>query len=141
MAVKCFDQIVDDLEQSGSRPEWCEATRKELKEGNCYLKKEYRAHCRENKSPFPDHCTRYAISDPQSTHFQASCVHEHCAKCHLCETLKNAMMFILSDIASPEISLYGNEQKRRPAVRCQTGTGYGASMEVACSSGRESRPS
>ena len=68
-----FDALtktVDDLEPSGSRPEWCEATRKELKEGNCYLKKEYRAHCGENESPFPNHCTRYALSDPQSTHFQ-----------------------------------------------------------------------
>lgn len=73
-------KIFDDLEQSGSRPEWCEPTRKELKEGNRYLKKEYRAHCREDESPCPDHCTRYALSDPQSTHFQASCDHEHCAK-------------------------------------------------------------
>lgn len=106
-----LNKIVDDLEQSGSRPEWCETTRKELKEGKRYLKTEYRAHCRENESPCPDHCRRYALSDPQSTDFQASCNHEHCAQCHQCETLKNAMMSILSEIESPEISLYGNEQK------------------------------
>lgn len=84
---------------------------------------------------------RYALSDPQSTDFQASCNHEHCAQCHQCETLKNAMMSILSEIESPEISLYGNELTRRPAVRCQTGTGYAAPMEGAYSLGRESRPS
>ena len=53
-----LNKIVDDLEQSGSRPEWCEARRNELKEGKRYLKTEYRAHCRENESPCPDHCRR-----------------------------------------------------------------------------------
>lgn len=106
-----FNKIVNDLEQSESRPEWCEAKRKELKEGKRYLKTEYGAHCRENESPCPDHYRRYAVSDPQSTDFQASCNHEHCAQCHQCETLKNAVMSILSEIESPEISLYGNEQK------------------------------
>ena len=36
-----LNKIVDDLEQSGSRPEWCETTRKELKKGKRYLKTEY----------------------------------------------------------------------------------------------------
>ena len=106
-----LNKIVDDLEQSGSRPEWCQATRKKLKDGKRYLKTEYRAHCREDESPCPDHCRRYALSDSQSTDFQGTCDHEHNAWCHQCESLKNVMISILSEIESPEISLYGKEQK------------------------------
>ena len=106
-----LNKIVDDLEQSGSRPEWCQATRKELKEGKRYLKTEYRAHCREGESPCPDHCRRYALSDTQSSDFQSPCDHEHYAQCYQCESLKNVLISILSEIESPEISLYGKEQK------------------------------
>lgn len=102
-----LNKIVDDLQQSGSRPDWCQATRKELKEGKRYLKTEYRAYCREEESPCPDHCRSYALSDPQNSDFQASCDHEHNAQCHQCGSLKNAMISILSEIESPEISLYG----------------------------------
>ncbi|KAL9960337.1 hypothetical protein ACROYT_G033784 [Oculina patagonica] len=106
-----LNKIIDRLEQSGSRPEWCQATRKELKEGKRYPKTEYRAHCREGESPCPDHCGRYALSDPQSTDFQASCNHEHYTPCQQCESLKNAMISILTEIQSPVISLYGEDQK------------------------------
>ncbi|KAL9970438.1 hypothetical protein ACROYT_G022814 [Oculina patagonica] len=97
-----LNKIIDRLEESGSRPEWCQATRKELKEGKRYLKTEYRAHCREGESPCPDYCGRYALSDPQSTDFQASCDHEHYTQCQQCESLKNAMISILIEIESPD---------------------------------------
>ena len=84
-----LSKIVEDLEQSGSRPDWCQATRKELKEGKRYLKTEYRAHCREEESPCADHCRSYALSDPQNSDFQGSCDHEHNAQCHQCGSLND----------------------------------------------------
>lgn len=103
--------IVDELEQSGSSQEWCETTRKNLKQGKRYLKTDYRAHCREDNSSCPDHCRRYALSDPQSSHFQASCDQEHTEECDQCESLKNTMLSVLLEIESPDISFYSTEQK------------------------------
>lgn len=104
-------KIVDQLEQSGSSKQWCETTRKKLKEVKRYLKTDYRAHCREDNSTCPDHCRRHALSDPQSSHFQVSCDEEHLEECDQCESLKNTMLSVLTEIKSPNISFYSTEQK------------------------------
>jgi len=86
-------KIVDELEQSGAPQEWCQTTRKKLKEGKRYLKTDYRAHCREEDSSCPDHCRRYALSDPDNSDFQASCDHEHLEESDQCESLKNTLQY------------------------------------------------
>ena len=104
-------KIVDDLEQCGSDPSWCETTRTNLREAKRYLKTEYRAHCREAESTCPDHCKRYALSDSQKTEFQAFCNHEHDTECPQCEALKTTLSSIMTRIPSPSTHLYGETQK------------------------------
>ena len=65
-------KIVDELKDCSASAKWCEEIRQKLKNGKRYLKTEYRMHCEEDGSPCPDHCTYFALSDPQNTEFQGS---------------------------------------------------------------------
>lgn len=104
-------KIVDDLEQSGSERGWCETMRTNLKDGERYLKTEYRAHCKENESTCPDHCKHYALSDDQNSAFKTECDHPHGTECSQCELLKSTLTSIRTQISSPLVQLYGQEQK------------------------------
>ena len=104
-------KIVDDLQQSGSERDWCDTMRTNLRDGKCYLKTEYRAHCRQTDSTCPDHCKRYALSDTGNSTFKTECEHLHNTKCPQCESLKNTLASIQTKISSPSVQLYGQEQK------------------------------
>ena len=44
-------QIVEQLEQDyGVSKDWCSQVRNRVKKANCYLKTEYRVHCRDEDS-------------------------------------------------------------------------------------------
>ena len=79
---------------------WCEEIRQKLKNGKRYLKTEYRMHCEEDGSPCPDHCTYFALSEPQNTEFQGTCAHEHEVRCANCESLKSVIQEISNEIES-----------------------------------------
>ena len=96
VSVDALHMIADELEQSGAPQEWCQTTRKKLKEGKRYLKTDYRAHCREEDSSCPKHCRGYSLSDPDNSDFQAS--------------LKNTLFSVLSEIESSSMSFYSTEQ-------------------------------
>lgn len=102
---------VNTLQNLGADPKWCEETRNSLKAGKRYLKTDYRVHCREDESSCPDHCKRYALSDPQDKDFQEHCTHEHCDVCDKCEKLKDVIQAVADKIESPSISFYSTEQK------------------------------
>ena len=104
-------KIVEELENSGSTQEWCDTIRRKLKEGKRYLKTDYRAHCRGGNDLCHDHCRRYALSDPQNSHFQVSCDQQHLEECDQCESLKTTVLSVLSEIESPCISFYSSERK------------------------------
>ena len=104
-------KIVDDVEQSGFERGWCEKIRTNSKDGKRYLKTEYRAHCRENESTCPDHCKRYALSDTQNSAFKTECDHTHDTECPQCELLKSTVASIQTQISSPLLQLYGQEQR------------------------------
>ena len=104
-------KIVDDLRDGGASAEWCKEVQSALKNGKRYLKTEYRAHCREDESPCPDHCRCFALSDPQNTEFKGSCAHQHQVRCDRCEDLKSTIQSIADQIESSLVNLYSEEQK------------------------------
>ena len=57
-------QIVDDLDQIGQEEGWSEDIKKSLQNGKQYLKTKYREHCQQRESTCPDHCVKFALSDP-----------------------------------------------------------------------------
>ena len=83
---------------------------KGLKYRKRYLKTEYRVHCRDAANPCPDHCRQHALSD-QYAEFQVNCDHEHSLVCESCEALKSVLSSFSTQVQSPEISFYSEEQK------------------------------
>jgi len=104
-------KIVDELKEGGASENWCEDVRQNLKDGKRYLKTEYSMHCQENGSPCPDHCMRFALSDPQNLEFRETCSHEHQACCASCENLKSVFQAIANEIDSPLITLDSIDKK------------------------------
>lgn len=103
--------IVDELEQNfGADKLWCNDIRTRLKNGKRYLKTNYRVHCRDDSSLCPDHCRRYALSDPDNSDFQDSCSHNHFAKCSDCESLNGAIQSLEEMIIALAKNMYSTEQ-------------------------------
>lgn len=51
-------RIVEELEEEyGVSKDWCSDVSNRLERANCYLKTEYRVHCRDEDSRCADHCT------------------------------------------------------------------------------------
>ena len=105
-----MQKVVDILEESGANTKWCDNARKGLKSGKRYLKTEYRVHCRDVANPCPDHCRQHALSDKYAE-FQVDCDHEHSLTCDNCEALKSALSSFSTQVQSPEMSFYSDEQK------------------------------
>ena len=70
-----MDKVVDDLQQIGQKKGWSEYIKQSLQSGKRYLKTEYRDHCQEGDSTCPDHCTKYALSDPYHPDLHKQCQH------------------------------------------------------------------
>lgn len=51
-------------------------------------------------SRVPDHCIKYALSDPKDSSFASSCDHDHDLLCERCEELKSALSGIQAAIAN-----------------------------------------
>ena len=106
-----MNKIVDQLKDSGASVKWCEEIRHNLKDGKRYLKTEYRVHCKDDKSSCPDHCTLFALSDPQNLKFQGTCLHKHHFCRNDCETLKSTIQAVVDEIESPSVGLYSLDEK------------------------------
>lgn len=104
-------RIVDDLEeQYGVCKEWCSEARNGLKKAKCYLKTEYRVHCRKEESACADHCRKFALSDPVDEDFQQQCLHNHNVKCGSCEELKTVLESVEKKLNESSSSMYNKEQ-------------------------------
>lgn len=76
-----------------------------------YLKTEYRQHCRADESPCPDHCRRFALSDPANKCFaESDCFHEHSQKCDSCEQINEATQAIEKKITELSSNMYSQQQ-------------------------------
>ena len=71
---------------------------------------EYRVHCRDVANPCPDHCRQHALSD-QYAEFHVDCDHEHSLTCENCKTLKSVLSSFSTQVQSPEMNFYSEEQK------------------------------
>ena len=108
-----LSRIVDELEQCGTRHEWCEESRDKLKEAKRYLKSSYCAHCRDDMENLcADHCREHALSDTQCVEFTSPCTHAHAGLCGHCNLLRNTMSSILSEVReSNDVQFYSTDQQ------------------------------
>ncbi|KAK3735902.1 hypothetical protein QZH41_001349 [Actinostola sp. cb2023] len=105
-------QIVDNLEQQhGASKEWGSDAKISLKKAKCYLKTEYRVHCREEESTCADHCRKFALSDPDDDDFKHQCLHDHTLKCNNCDDLKTVLQSIKEKIDELSSSMYNKDQQ------------------------------
>ena len=86
------DEPNADIMGFTSYTEW----EKDFRTGKNYLRANNRLHCR-IASQVPDHCIKYALSDPADRDFQSPCEdHRHESRCADCENAKS-MIFRLND--------------------------------------------
>ena len=104
-------RIVEELEEEyGVSKDWCSDVRNRLKKAKCYLKTEYRVHCRDEDSHCADHCRKFALSDPVDEDFKHQCLHDHLSKCDSCEELKTVLQSVEGKINELCSSMYSKEQ-------------------------------
>ena len=108
-----LSRIVDELEQCGTRHEWCEESRDKLKEAKRCLKSSYCAHCRDDTENLcSDHCREYALGDTQCVEFTSPCADAQAEQCENCDLLRNTMSSILSEVGeSHDIQFYSIDQQ------------------------------
>ena len=70
-AFDLVEKIVDEVEKVTMASQWTPTARRNLREGKNYLKTDYRLHCKETESPCPDHCRRFALSNPNDKFFRS----------------------------------------------------------------------
>ena len=93
-AFDLIEKIVDEVEKVTMASQWAPTARRSLREIKTYLKTDYRLHCKETESPCPDHCRKFALSDPNDNLFLERCTHKHHVICDRCQNLDK----ILSDV-------------------------------------------
>ena len=106
-----INRIVEELEEEyGVSKDWCSDVMNRLKKAKCYLKTEYRIHCRDEDSHCADHCRKFALSDPVDEDFKHQCLHNHLSKCDSCEELKTVLQSVEGKINELCSSMYSKEQ-------------------------------
>ena len=68
-----ISKIVDDLQQMGQERNWAHEMKKSLQDGKRYLKTGYRNNCQQDESTWPDHCLKFALSDPNDSDLEEQC--------------------------------------------------------------------
>ncbi|XP_067034580.1 uncharacterized protein [Acropora muricata] len=63
---------------------WVKTQQERLRESKRYLKSDYKVHISKSAS-VADHCTSYALSDPNESVYQSPCDHQHNEECDRCE--------------------------------------------------------
>ena len=96
-------RIVEELEEEyGVSKDWCSDVRNRLKKAKCYLKTEYRVHCRDEDSRCADHCRKFDLLDPVDEDFKHQCLHDHLSK-----TVPQSVEGKINELCS---SMYSKEQ-------------------------------
>jgi hypothetical protein len=103
-------RIVLELESLGVEKDWVDDILKKLRSARLYLTTDYAVHCNE-ETPCPDHCRKFALSDPTDEQFQELCSHEHSLFCERCEDLKGTLYDIEQKICSFSSHMYSEDQK------------------------------
>lgn len=105
--------VVDELEQYGTRREWCEESRDKLKEAKRYIKSSYSAHCSDDMDNLcADHRREHALCDTRCVEFTSPCTHAHAEQCENCDLLRNTMSSILFEVReSRDVQFYSTDQQ------------------------------
>lgn len=87
----CIVHNISLLRADGS--DWETMMKDSLKAGKLYLKGDYKVHI-DSKSTVADHCSVYALSDPNEAVFKQDCHHQHEEQCDQCQSIN----VVLKDI-------------------------------------------
>ena len=86
-----MEQITEHLVHLGMDIQWSQSVIKRLHKAKEYIKTDYKAHCQEDDSSCADHCTMFALSDPEDEAFQVKCADQHTLVCDNCQNLKSTL--------------------------------------------------
>jgi hypothetical protein len=104
--------IVDELDTMGLEKCLVEELKRSLRNGKSYLGSTFANHCQGDDSRCPDHCRKFALSDPVDKDFQQPCDHEHNDVCSQCDEL-TVCLYRLNELvkAANNVTFYSDEQK------------------------------
>lgn len=71
----------------GQEKSWAQEMKKSLHDGKRYFKTGYRNHCQRDESKCPDHCLKFALSDPNDSALKEQCAHERTTSCGECKDI------------------------------------------------------
>ena len=103
--------ILEELNQAGADKRRVRELAKRLNDGKRYLKTEFKVNCSAEESECPDHCRKFALSDPVDPCFNHQCLHSHNMLCEQCEQLKATLDEMEESIKKHSSHLYSQEQK------------------------------
>ena len=103
--------ILEELNQAGADKRRVTELAKRLNDGKRYLKTEFKVNCSAEESECPDHCRKFALSDPVDPCFNHQCSHSHNMVCGQCEKLKATLDEMEESIKKHSSHLYSQEQK------------------------------
>ena len=110
-AFQTLESLVDTLVKNGAGVTWGRDIGRALTAGRQYLKGEYKSHLGPDVC-CTDHCTVFALSDPEKHEFSSPCYHNHNLSCSDCHKIKNVLKDIEDKIESSEVNL-SEEQRER----------------------------
>ena len=97
--------------------DWCSDVRNRLKKAKCYLKTDYRVHCRDEDSHWADHCRKFALSDHVDEDFKHQCLHDHLSKCDSCEELKTVLQSVEGKINELSSFMYSKRSQNKASYK------------------------
>ncbi|KAK3738657.1 hypothetical protein QZH41_007870 [Actinostola sp. cb2023] len=110
-AFEMLDKLVDNLARNGAGVSWGREIGRALTAGKLYLKGEYKSHLGPDEC-CADHCTVFAVSDPERKEFSSVCDHSHDLFCAECQSIKNVLKDIEETIEKQELTLTDGQRER-----------------------------
>ena len=111
-AFETLVKIIDNIERSGDESYWAIDLKTKLSESKCYLKTNYKVHCKEESSPCADHCRFYSLSDPTCKEFFRNCDHAHDMRCDQCNQLTKVLSDIEERVRKQENSSFFSKEQQ-----------------------------
>ena len=103
-AFQMLETLVDNLARNGTRVTWGREIGRALTAGRQYLKGEYKSHLGPDED-CADHCTVYALSDPEKEQLASVRDHSHNLSCLDCQKIKKVLKDIEKRVESEELQL------------------------------------
>lgn len=110
-AFETLETLVDNLAKNGAGVAWGRDIGRALTAGKQYLKGEYKSHLGPDEC-CADHCTVFALSDPEREEFASLCDHSHNLCCSDCKKIKQVLKDIEEKIEKKELELTEDQRER-----------------------------